>query len=94
MMITEEIKVSNEVLASGGFSDVRTGMYKGRLVAVKTIRLAKQDDSRRVRKVRINDTFSAAWNTVLTILHSNFAKKLSSGTHCPTQTYWCPQGHR
>ena len=85
-MIAEETKVSNEILASGGFADVRTGMYKGRLVAVKTMRVAKQDDSRKIRKVGINDSFSAAWNAVLIILPSNFAKKLSSGTRCPTQT--------
>jgi len=86
MMITEEIKVSDEILASGGFADVRTGMYKGHLVAVKTMRVAKQDDSRKIRKVSINSISSAAWNVVLTILLSNFAKKLFFGMRCPIQT--------
>ena len=59
MMIAEEIKVSDKILASGGFADVRTGMYKGRLVAVKTMRVTKQDDSRKIRKVSVNGVFSA-----------------------------------
>ena len=54
-MITEEIKVSDEILASGGFADVRTGTYMGHLVAVKTMRVAKQDDFLKIRKVSIHD---------------------------------------
>jgi len=60
MMITEEIEVSGEILASGGFADVRTGIYGGRFVAVKTLRVAKQDDSRKIRKVSVNGIFSVA----------------------------------
>ena len=85
-MMIEEIAVSGEILASGGFADVRTGMYGGRLVAVKTMRVAKQDDSRKIRKVNVNGIFSFAYNVVLTIFPSNFAKKLFYGTRCPTQT--------
>jgi len=88
MMITDEIEVSDEVLASGGFADVRTGTYFGHLVAVKTTRVPKQDDLLKVRKVsRASAAFWATcWNTVLTILPSGSAKKLSSGIRYPIRT--------
>ena len=54
MMITEEIRVSDEILPSGGYADVRTGTYKGRLVAAKTMRVAKQDDLLEIRKVSVD----------------------------------------
>jgi len=57
MMIAEDLKVSNKVLASGGFADVRTGRYMGHLVAVKTMRVAEQDSFLKIRKVSINDVF-------------------------------------
>jgi len=52
-MISDEIEVSGGVLASGGFADGRTGKYAGRLVAVKTMRVAKQDDFLKIRKVSV-----------------------------------------
>jgi len=52
-MISDEIEVSGGALASGGFADVRTGTYAGRLVAVKTMRVAKQDDFLKIRKVSV-----------------------------------------
>jgi hypothetical protein len=60
MVITEEIKVSDDILASGGFADIRTGTYAGHLVAVKTMRVAKQDDFLKIRKVSVCDILSAA----------------------------------
>jgi len=60
MMITEEIDVSDEILVSGGYADVRTGMYKGDLVAVKTMRVAAQDDFLEIRKVSVHNIFTAA----------------------------------
>jgi len=53
MMITEKIEVEDQILASGGFADVRIGKYMGHLVAVKTMRLAEQDDSLKIRKVSV-----------------------------------------
>ena len=55
MIITERIEVSDEVFASGGFADIRRGTYMGHLVAVKTLRVAKQDDCLEIRKVSAND---------------------------------------
>jgi len=51
MMITEEIAVSGEALISGGFAGVKTGTYKGYLVAVKTMRVSQEDGFLWIRKV-------------------------------------------
>jgi len=51
MMITEKIEVEDQILANGGFADVRIGRYMGHLVAVKTMRVAEQDDTLKIRKV-------------------------------------------
>ena len=59
MMITEEIKVSDSVFASGGFADVRTGTYMEHVVAVKTMRVTEQDGFLKIRKVSVDDTPSA-----------------------------------
>ena len=75
-MITEEIKVSDKVFASGGFADVRTGTYMGHLVAVKTLWVTDADNSLKIGKVSINDIFSAAWNVVLTIPPQQFCKEV------------------
>ena len=76
MVITEKIKASDEILASGGFADIRTGTYKGHLVAVRNIKVAKQDNILRIRKVSINSIFSATWNAVTTILPQLFCKEV------------------
>jgi hypothetical protein len=86
VVITEKVKVSDDILASGGFADVRTGTYKGHLVAVKTMRVAKQDDIVKLRKVSVCDILPAARNATLTIFLSYFAKRLSSGIRCPIRT--------
>ena len=59
MIIPEEIKVSDNVLASGGFADVKTGEYAGHLVAVKTMKVAEQDALLKIRKVSADIIFSA-----------------------------------
>jgi len=57
MMITQNIDVSEKILANGGFTDVRTGTYKGHLVAVKSIRVSGQDNLEKIRKVSVDDIF-------------------------------------
>ena len=88
MIITEKIEVSNQVLASGGFADVRTGTYEGHLVAVKTIRVSEQVDFRKIRRVSINDLFLSLGTRSQSPCSSNFARKSSSGTHYPIRMFW------
>jgi len=57
-MVAENIDVSEKILANGGFADVRTGTYKGRLVAVKSMRVSEQDDLGKLRKVSVDDIFA------------------------------------
>ena len=54
MVITKGIDVSDEMFASGGFADVRSGTYLGHLVAVKTMRVTAQDVILKIRRVGIN----------------------------------------
>lgn len=39
-------------IASGGFGDVWEGTYDGRRVAIKALRVYKNDDKRKVSRVR------------------------------------------
>jgi len=52
--IARKIEVSDELLASSGFADLRSGMYGERLVAIKTLRVAARDEYVKIRKVSIN----------------------------------------
>ena len=47
------VEVFDEILAFGGFADLRSGTCEGHLVAIKTMRVAAQDDLRGIRKVNI-----------------------------------------
>jgi len=54
MRITGEIEVSDELLASSGFADLRSGRYREHLVAIKTLRITAWDDYGKIRKVSTN----------------------------------------
>lgn len=54
MRIAGEIETSDELLASGGFADLRSGRYKEHLVAIKTLRITARDDYVRIKKVSID----------------------------------------
>lgn len=58
MMITGKIEVEDEILASGGYSDVRCGTYKGRRVAVRTLRVTAKDNVSKLRNVSTSDVSS------------------------------------
>jgi len=58
VVLEGKLEKPDGILASAGFGDVRCRKYKGALVAVKTVRVAPQDDFRRIRKVSVNSTFS------------------------------------
>jgi len=49
--MTEKIVVSDEIVAFGGFGDVRPQKYKGRHVAVKTARVPVLKDLQMMRKL-------------------------------------------
>lgn len=76
MTITEELKVSEELIAFSGFADVRTGTYMGHRVAVKILNVSLEDDLLEIRKVSVNDIVSAARNGVLTIFPQRFCKEV------------------
>jgi hypothetical protein len=50
-LLPDEFDLSGMPRASGEFSDVRTGVFKGRDVAVKTLRISEADDKAKLRKV-------------------------------------------
>ena len=76
MMITEGIEVSDNVLASGGFADIRTGTYAGHLVVVKTLRVTEQDDLLKIRKASISHILSGILDEVLTVILQQFCKEV------------------
>jgi len=65
MRMAGGVEVSDEILAFGGFADLRLGIYEGRFVAVKTTRVAAQDDLLRIRKVNINVNHRDAVSSIL-----------------------------
>jgi hypothetical protein len=46
-----KINLSEMAYASGGFADVRMGVFKGKDVAVKSLRISPLDDKSKIRKV-------------------------------------------
>ena len=71
MMMTGNIWSPSRPLVSGGFTDTRAGHYMGHAVAVKTLRVGKQEDIQKIRKVSASNIFSM----VLTILQQ-FCKEV------------------
>ena len=86
MMITEKVEVSDEILARGGFADIRSGKYMEHPVAIKTMKVAENDDLLKIRKVRINGIFSVFGTQSRPFCSSNFARKSFSGVHYPIRT--------
>ena len=86
IMITEEIEISDGTLIFGGYGYVRPGMYKGRLVAVKTMKAEVRDEFLMIKKVSINvghqgGTWSQSFHS------SDFTGKSSSGRHYPIRMF-------
>jgi len=50
--LSHKFDLSGLPRASGGFADVRMGVFKGKSVAVKTLRVSETDDKAKIRKVR------------------------------------------
>ena len=51
-LLSDKFDLSGMPCASGGFADVRMGVFKGKDVAVKSLRTSEVDDKGRIRKVR------------------------------------------
>ena len=86
MIVAGDIEIGNDLLASGGFADVRLGKYMERLVAVKTLRVMGQEDLHKIRKVNFTNTMDSLYVTEM-FCSSNFAKKPFSGGH--SRTHMC-----
>jgi len=89
------IEISDEILAFGGFADLRSGTYKGHLVAVKTMRIAARDDLQVIRKVTtdVNCPGRGLIHSVLAILQGS--RPLEHAV--PSEhlgTHWSPGGHQ
>ena len=50
-LLSHKFDLSGLPRASGGFADVRVGVFKGKSVAVKSLRVSEMDDKARIRKV-------------------------------------------
>jgi len=73
MRIEGKVDVSDGVLACGLFADLRSGMFEGRLVAVKEMRVTTQDDFVKIRKVRFPVSHR---DTVSTTTSQRFCKEV------------------
>ena len=77
MVIPNEIdfSVPGHFQASGGFADVKPGMYKGCTVAVKTLRVAQTDNFEKIRKVSGKVVFAVGRNDT-EIVSQQFCKEV------------------
>ena len=50
-LLSDEFDLSEKPRVSGGFADVRMGVFKGKDVAVKSLRISEVDDRAKIRKV-------------------------------------------
>ena len=51
-LLSDRFDVSGRVLACGGFTEVRMGVFKGNNVAVKSLRVSLTNDKAKIRRVR------------------------------------------
>ena len=52
-LLPDKFDLSGLPLTSGGFAEVRMGMFGGKTVAVKSLRVSELDDKATIRKVGI-----------------------------------------
>lgn len=50
-LLSDTLELSGPPRAYGGFADVRIGVFRGKSVAAKSLRVAERDDKARIRKV-------------------------------------------
>ena len=76
MMIKGDIRVSHEICASGGFGDIRSGMYEGVLVAVKTAKVRPHANLEKMRKVSVDGTLAFNLGVALIVLPQRFYREV------------------
>ena len=82
-LLSDKSDISRKVLAFGGFVGVRMGVFKGKNVAVKTLRVSLTDDKAKIRRVGKR---AALFCRVAHTLCSTSVKKLPCGRTCPIRT--------
>lgn len=80
-LLSDKFDLSVMPHASSGFADVRVGMFKGKEVAVKTLRVFDMDDKMRIHKVGHPSYGSSRFAHIK--LCSGSAKRLPRGRVCP-----------
>ena len=51
MILTDKVETEEKIRASGGFAVVRLGKYMGHSVAVRSLKVAEQDNLSKLKKV-------------------------------------------
>ena len=82
-LLSDKFDISGKVVASGGFADVRKGMFKGKNVAVKTLKVLPTDDKAKIRRVRKRATLFCR---VAHTSHSTSVEKSPCGRTCLIRT--------
>ena len=84
-LLSEKFDLSEMPRAFGGFADIRAGMFKGKDVAIKTLRVSEVDDKTTIRKV-----WEPSYNFSTGLAYtrrSASAKRLPYGRTCLTPTF-------
>ena len=82
-LLSDRFDVSDEIIAFSDFADVRMGAFKGKNVAIKTLRVSLTDDKAKIRRVRKRATIFCR---VAHASYSTSVKKLPRGRTCPIRT--------
>ena len=56
-LLSDKFDLSGMPRASGDFADIWMGVFKGRNVAIKSLRVSEVDDKAKIRKVRRRSTY-------------------------------------
>lgn len=80
-LLSDKFNVSGLPHASSGFADTRMGVFKRKIVAVKSLRISEQDDKVKIRKVR-NQVISSRLLRMLTH-RSTSVRRSPCGRTCP-----------
>ena len=83
-LLSTKFDLSGMPCASGGFADVRMGVFKGKDVSVKSLRVSEVDDKAKICKVGKHVALSSSGITHTS--YSSSVKRWPYGRTCPIQT--------